>query len=59
MQKITDTWSVGMRPTLWHAYDVEGGELMPILVICDGMHSPHGEILLKRTLAYVATNALV
>ena len=59
LQDITDTRSTVMRPTLWHACDGEGGELMPSLVFCDGVHAPHGDLLLKRTLASVATNALV
>ncbi len=33
---------------------VEGGEMMPILVIRDGVHALHGDILLNRTLAFVA-----
>jgi len=33
--------------------------MMPSLVICDGVHAPHGDILLKRTLASVATGALI
>jgi len=32
---------------------------MPSLVLRDGVHAPHGDVLLKRTLAYVATGALV
>ena len=59
MQDTTDTWSIMMRPTLWHACDGEGGDLMPSLVIRDGVHAPHVDILLKRTLAFVATGALV
>jgi len=47
MQDITDTWSVVMRPTLWHACDGEDGDLMPSLVIRDGVHTPHGDIFLK------------
>jgi len=47
MQDITNTWSVVMRLTLWHTCDGEGGELMPSLVICDGVYAPHGDILLK------------
>ena len=35
------------------------GELMPSLVICDGVHATHVDILLKRTIAVVATGALV
>jgi len=27
---------------------------MPSLVICDGVHAPHGDILLKKTLASTA-----
>jgi len=59
IQDITDTQSVVMRPTLWHACDGEGGELMPSLVIYDGVHALHGDILLKQTLASVASDALV
>jgi len=29
-----------------HACDDEGGEMMLSLVICDGVHAPHGDILL-------------
>ena len=32
---------------------------MPSLVIRDGVHAPHGDILLKRTLASIAIGALV
>ncbi len=32
---------------------------MPSLAICDDVHAPHGDILLKRTLASAATGALV
>jgi len=46
MEDITDTWSVVMRPTLWHACDCESGE-MPSLIIRDGVHTPHDDILLK------------
>ena len=59
MQDITDTRSTMMRPTLWHACDGEGGEMMPSLVIRDGVHAPHGDILLKWTLASIAPGALV
>ena len=59
LQDITDTRSAVVRPTLSHARDGEVGELMPSLVIHDGVHAPHGGILLKRTLAFVATGALV
>ena len=54
MQAITDTWSIMVRPTLWHACDGEGGELMPILFVRDGMHALHGDILLKQALASVS-----
>ena len=47
MQDITDTPSVEVIPTLWHACDAEGGELMPSLVVHDGVHALHGDILLK------------
>ena len=56
---IIDTRSTMVRPTLWHSSDGGGGELMPSLVVCDGVHAPHGDILLKWTLASVATSALV
>ena len=59
LQDITGTWSAMVRPTLWHACDSEAGELMLSLVICDGVHAPHGDILLKQTLASIATGALV
>jgi len=59
LQYITDTQSVVMRPTLRHAYDGEAGELMPSLVVHDGMHTPHGGILLKQTLSSIATSTLV
>jgi len=36
---------------------VEGGELMPSLVIRDGVCALNGDILLKRTLAFVARMA--
>jgi len=32
---------------------------MPILVIRDGVHAPHGGILLNQILAYITTGALV
>ena len=44
-----------VRPTLWHAYDGEGGELMPILVVHDGVHVLNGDILLKKTLVFVVS----
>lgn len=47
------------EPTLWHACDGESGELMPSLVIRDGVHAPHGDIFLKQTLSSVAYGALV
>ena len=59
LQDITNTQFAMMRQTLWHACDGEGGDLMPSLVVRDGVHAPHGDILLKRTLASVATGALV
>ena len=59
MKDIIDTRSAMMKPTLWHACDGEGGELMPSLVIHDDVHAPHSDILLKRTLASVVTGALV
>jgi len=55
MQDITDTQFVVMRPNLWHTCDGEGGELMPSLVIHDGVHVLHGDILLKQTLASIAS----
>ena len=55
LQDITNTQSVVTRPTLWHACDGEGGDLIPILIIRDGVNAPHGDILLKRTLASIAT----
>jgi len=58
-QDIIETRSAMMRPTLWHACDGEGGELIPSSVILDGVYAPHGDILLKRTLAFVAIGALV
>jgi len=33
---------------------VEGGELMPILVVRAGVHVLNGDIFMKRTLAFVA-----
>ena len=59
LQDITNTRSVVVRPTLWHACDGEGGKLMPSFVIHDGVHAPHGDILLKQTLPSIATGALV
>ena len=59
LQDITNTRSVEMRPTLWYACDGEGGEMMPSLVINDGVYAPHGEILLKKSLASIATSALI
>ena len=59
LQDITNTQSAVMRPTLWHDGDGKGGELMPSLVIYDGVHAPHGDILLKWTLSSIATSALV
>ena len=58
MQDITNTWSVVMRLTLWHALDGEGGEMMPSLVAHDGVHVFHGDIFLKRTLAYIASRCI-
>jgi len=34
---------------------VEDDELMPSLVVCDGVHVLNGDILLKQTLAFVAS----
>ena len=59
LQDITNTLSVVVRPTLWHDCDGEDGELMPSLSVRDGVHAPHGDILLKWTLASVATGPLV
>ena len=59
MEDITNTQSIVMRTTLWHACDGEGGELMPRLVIHDSVHAPHGDILLKRTLTFIAMSALI
>jgi len=47
-----------MRPTLWHACDGEGGELMPSLVVYDGVHAPHGDIFLKQTLASATSRCI-
>ena len=47
LQDITDTPSAVVRPTLRHVCDDEFGEMMPSLVVCDGVHAPHGDILLK------------
>ena len=58
LQDTIDTQSVVVKPALSHACDGEAGELMPSLVIHDGVHAPHGDILLKRTLTFVATSAL-
>ena len=33
--------------------------MMPILVVHDGVHAPHGDILLKQNLTSIATGALV
>lgn len=59
LQDITDTQSTVLRPTLWHACDREAGEMIPSLVVRDGVHAPHGDILLKWTFSFVATSALV
>lgn len=59
LQDITNTQSTVVGPNLWYACDGEASELMPILVIREGMHAPHGDILVKRTLASLATSALV
>jgi len=59
LQDITDTRFTVVRPTLSRACDGEGGEMMPSLVIHDGVHAPHGDILLKRTLVSIAIGALV
>jgi len=59
LQDIIDTRSTVVRPTLWYACYGEAGEMFPSLVICDVVHASHGDILLKRTLASVATSALV
>ena len=58
LQDITDTWFTVMRPTLWHAIDGEGGGLMLSLVIRDGEHAPRGDILLKWTLASIASKCI-
>ena len=58
MQDIIDIWSVVMGPTLWHDCDGEGGEMMPSLVVRDGVNAPHDEILLKRTLAFIAIGCI-
>ena len=54
--------SLTLKPLWWdQLYDilvmVEGGELMPSLVICDSVCALNGDILLKRTLAFVARMA--
>ena len=59
LQDITSTWSTMVRSTLWYARDGEASELMPRLVVRDVVYAPHRDILLKRTLAFVATGALV
>jgi len=59
LQDITNTQSTMVRPTLSHPCDGQTGELLPSLVIHDGVHAPHGEILLKQTLPSVATSELV
>ena len=58
MQGITNTKPVIMRPTLLHACDGEYGELMPSLVVHDGVHVLHGDIFLKQTLASVASQCI-
>ena len=58
MQDITDTRFVMVRITLWHACDGEGGELIPNLVIRDGAHVLHDDILLKWTLASIASGCI-
>jgi len=39
VQYITETLSIVVRPTRRHACDGESGEIMPILVIRDGVHA--------------------
>jgi len=59
LQDITATQSIMLRPIIWHACDGEVGELMLSLVVHDGVHAPHGDLLLKRTLSSIAIGALV
>ena len=58
MQDIIDTQSIVVKPNLWHVCDGEGGELMLSLVICDGVHALHGDILLKRTLSSIVSGCI-
>ena len=58
MQDITDTWSVVVRPNISHASDGEGDELMPSLVVSEGVHALHGDNLLKKTLASTASGCI-
>ena len=58
MQDITDTQSFVVRPTLSHACDGEGGEMIPSLAIHDGVHALHGNILLKCSLASIASRCI-
>ena len=55
LQDIIGTRFVVMKPTLWHACDSDGGELMPSLVVHDGVHALHGDILMKWTLTSIAS----
>jgi len=34
---------------------IDGGELMPSLVVCYGVHVLHGDVLMKETHAFVAS----
>lgn len=52
LQDIANTLSTLVRLVLWHACDGEARELMPSLVVCDGVHVSHRDIFLKRTLWY-------
>jgi len=53
LQDNINTQTIVVRPTL-HPCNGQWCELMPILVICDGVHALNGDIFLKRTLAFVA-----
>jgi len=55
MQDITNTQTVVVWRTLDIIVVVNGGELMPSLFVHDGVHSLNGDILLKQTLASVAS----
>jgi len=50
-QDITNTQSIVVRKILWHAFDGEGGHLMPSLVTRDGVQ---GEIFLGQALTSIA-----